>query len=392
MLSNRFQSTNKVNLNSGVAILKYNFEPLTYDYVIVNGVEYDNLYWEVNDDRAYTDENSSLFNGITYELGKDKELFYYSIYKDGFTVETVDFYRDGSVSKHATGLVGARWKVEKWHPNGVYKEISYIWCGNEVAYKKWDENGNLIDKRKWKEDICICASETMKKEICSQKMTEEECLNMQKYLKDYILQEAVLDKEDIKCIAGVDLAYWQEEDGEHAVCCIALVDCNTHKVIERVHSAGIIKFPYIAGYLAFRELPLVLETAGRLSIKPDIYMFDGNGILHPQMMGIATHASFFLQRPTIGVAKSYYKINNTEFIMPDVKAGSFTDIVIDRQVLGRALRTMDNVQPVFVSSGNCIDLDSAVTLVMHMVGPESHIPIPTREADIDTHKARQKNK
>lgn len=67
-----------------------------------------------------------------------------------------------------------------------------------------------------------------------------------------------------------------------------------------------IECPYIPGFLAFRELPLVIKTAKLLECKPDIYMFDRNGYLHPRHMGIATHVSFYLNAPTIGVAKTYY--------------------------------------------------------------------------------------
>ncbi|GAB6088102.1 hypothetical protein JCM11672_33740 [Alkaliphilus crotonatoxidans] len=89
-----------------------------------------------------------------------------------------------------------------------------------------------------------------------------------------------------------------------------------------------IEVPYIPGYLAFRELPLVQEAAKKLSNQPDIYMFDGNGYLHHRHMGIATHASFFLKRPTIGVAKSYFKIQATDFEMPKNEVGEYTYIRI----------------------------------------------------------------
>ena len=65
-------------------------------------------------------------------------------------------------------------------------------------------------------------------------------------------------------------------------------------------------------------------------------------------MGIATHASFHLEKPTIGIAKSYLKIKNTEFIMPENTVGAYTDIVINNEVYGRVLRTRKDVKPVFV--------------------------------------------
>ena len=66
----------------------------------------------------------------------------------------------------------------------------------------------------------------------------------------------------------------------------------------------------------------------KLESIPDIYMFDGNGYLHPRHMGIASQDSFYLNKPTIGVAKTYYRADKkTDFIMPDIQQGSYTDIV-----------------------------------------------------------------
>lgn len=67
----------------------------------------------------------------------------------------------------------------------------------------------------------------------------------------------------------------------------------TKQIIEEVEYWGQIDVPYIPGYLAFRELPMVIEAVKKLRCEPDIYMFDGNGYLHYRHMGIATHASFY---------------------------------------------------------------------------------------------------
>lgn len=215
-------------------------------------------------------------------------------------------------------------------------------------------------------------------------------LEIQNNFRDKINLSNSFELSEIKTIAGVDLAYWKNENQEeYAVCCIVVVDYITHEVIEKKQFSGRIEVPYMPGFLAFRELPLVLEAVGELDTKPDIYMFDGNGCLHPRNMGIATHASFYLNTATIGVAKTYFRVNNTNYTEPDSEAGSFTDIVIDGEIYGRALRTHDNVRPVFVSAGNNISLDTATKITLNMTDKESHIPIPTRLADLETHEQRR---
>ena len=56
---------------------------------------------------------------------------------------------------------------------------------------------------------------------------------------------------------------------------------------------------------------------------------------------------------------------------------------------GCALRTHAGVKPVFVSVGNGISLDTASKLALALTGPESHIPAPTRLADLETHLRRE---
>lgn len=220
-------------------------------------------------------------------------------------------------------------------------------------------------------------------------MNEQEFLDIQNSFREKINLTDSFKIDDIKTVAGVDLAYWTKDGQEYSVCCIVVVDFVTHEVLEKQQYSGKIEVPYIAGFLAFRELPLILETVKKLAIKPDLFMFDGNGFLHPRHMGIATHASFYLNKATVGVAKSYYRVREgLDYSEPDISAGSFTDIVCDGEVYGRVLRTHDGVRPVFVSAGNFISLDTATEITMKLVGKDSHIPVPTRLADLETHTAR----
>jgi len=196
--------------------------------------------------------------------------------------------------------------------------------------------------------------------------------------------------KDLKYIAGVDLAYWKESEKEYAVCSIVVIDFFNKNTIETKSLHQEISVPYVPGFLSFRELPLILNTYKLLEYKPDIIMFDGNGYLHYRHMGIATHASFYLKKPTIGVAKSYLKIENINYDMPDNEVGSFTDIIINNEVYGRALRTQIDVKPIFVSIGNWIDLNTTTSIVMKLISKESRLPIPVRLADIETKIMRKK--
>lgn len=213
--------------------------------------------------------------------------------------------------------------------------------------------------------------------------------SQQNELRKRISLQNNLSEDQIKLVAGVDIAYWGENNKEYGVCCIQVFDFCSKKLVEQVDYMDEITTPYISGFLAFRELPLILEAVKKLKTNPNLYMFDGNGYLHKRNMGVATHASFYLEKPTIGVAKTYYKIENTDFIMPENRTGAFTDIVIEGEVYGRALRSRKDVKPIFVSCGNEIDLDTATKITMHFIEKDSRLPIPTRYADLATHQARK---
>ena len=221
--------------------------------------------------------------------------------------------------------------------------------------------------------------------------TLEEKLNtIQSTLRTKIDLNNKFQLDEINLVAGVDIAYWSDHDVDYGVCCIEVLHYLTKEIIEQVEYVGKIEFPYISGYLAFRELPLILKTVKKLKSNPDLYMFDGNGYLHSRHTGIATHASFYLEKPTIGVAKTYLKIKNVDYNMPENKIGVYTDIVIDGEVYGRTLRTRKDVKPIFVSCGNWIDLDTATKITMHFVEKDSRLPITIRYADLATHEARRK--
>lgn len=220
--------------------------------------------------------------------------------------------------------------------------------------------------------------------------TEQNYISLQQEMQTKIDFTNLVDLSTVKTVAGVDLAYWKVDGQEYAACCIVILDFKTKEVIERVHSADKITVPYIPGCLAFREIPLFLSAYDKLSSAPDLLVFDGNGYLHPRHMGLATHAGILINKPTIGVAKSYYKVQEVDFVMPDEEAGSYTDIRINEEVYGRVLRTHTGVRPIFVSVGNRIDLETATEAVKKFVTKESHIPMPTRLADLMTHEVRKK--
>jgi len=149
--------------------------------------------------------------------------------------------------------------------------------------------------------------------------------------------------------------------------------------IERASAVVPLEFPYIPGLLSFREIPALLAALGKLRKMPDLLFCDGQGYAHPRRFGLATHLGVLLERPTIGCAKSVL-IGGHEKLGP--KAGSSAELVDPKngERIGAAVRTRDGVNPVYISQGNRVSLETAIRLTL-AVSDGFRIPRPTREAD-----------
>jgi deoxyribonuclease V len=181
--------------------------------------------------------------------------------------------------------------------------------------------------------------------------------------------------DNIEHIAGVDVAL--DLVNNMAWAAIIVYDFPSLNEVERNHDSAPLVFPYVPGLLSFREAPVILKALARLEHDPDVIFFDGQGIAHPRGMGIASHLGLWLDKPTIGCAKS--RLTGTYEEPPNVK-GAHTPLNAHHKVIGAVLRTRVNVKPIFVSPGHKIDLNTAVDLTLQCCDGYK-IPKPTRQAD-----------
>lgn len=135
-------------------------------------------------------------------------------------------------------------------------------------------------------------------------------------------------------------------------------------------------FPYVPGYLGFREVPSLLKAWELIPDKPDLLVLDGQGILHPRQMGIASHFGVLEQHLTIGCAKNSL-FGKYETLGLQKYAAS--PIYGHGGIAGYALRTKDGVQPVYISPGYGINVPQSLAVIRKCVG-RYRIPEPTRLA------------
>jgi deoxyribonuclease V len=173
----------------------------------------------------------------------------------------------------------------------------------------------------------------------------KEAVALQRQLASFVEKGPRLGK--VELVAGADISYNRFSKIIYAG--VVVVRMKDAEVIETSGVIGETNFPYIPGLLTFREAPTVLQAFAQLKCEPDAVLLDGQGMAHPRRIGLAAHLGLWLDRPTVGCAKSRLI---GEFVEPNREAGSHTDLVDKGEVIGQVLRTKTGVQPLFVSESS----------------------------------------
>ncbi len=184
-------------------------------------------------------------------------------------------------------------------------------------------------------------------------------------------------------IAGVDAAF--SDDEVFAAAC--LFRCTDLALIEQAHTVQKLRFPYVPGYLSFREGPAINAAINKLRTRPDVILVDGQGIAHPRGAGIASHLGVMLNVPAIGCAKTRLIGDYKE---PSMKKGKWSKLEYDGRIVGAVLRTRDGVNPLYISPGHRVDLESSIRIVLACTG-KYRIPEPLRCADTLSKKSKSFN-
>ncbi len=203
-------------------------------------------------------------------------------------------------------------------------------------------------------------------------VSPQEAIELQKTLASEVISNKPIDIASVKLVAGVDVSV-KENVSQAAVVILRYPEL---EVIETVLAKRPTPFPYIPGLLSFREGPVLEETFQNLKNEPDVFIFDGMGIMHPRRIGIASHMGVWLQKPTIGCGKTYFLGTYDE---PAQERGAWSLVHHKGDVIGAVLRTRPNVKPVYISPGNLADLPTSLDLVLRCT-PKYRLPEPIRQA------------
>ena len=171
-----------------------------------------------------------------------------------------------------------------------------------------------------------------------------------KEIKQNILKGISLkdDFEDIKTIVGFDLAF----KGQKILCAAVVLDYETFEVLETTDIEIEEPMPYSPQMICFREGPAIIEAYKNLETKPDILILDGNGSINPKVIGVANYVGVLTNKPCIGVSS---KLVSGRLDVDNV--------IYDDKLTGKALKSKDFANPIYVSPGHKVSLESATEII-----------------------------
>lgn len=162
-------------------------------------------------------------------------------------------------------------------------------------------------------------------------------------------------------LGGADVSNTRFDPAKRVHAALVTLDAKTDAVLAIATESRRADFPYVPGYLGFREVPALFAAWARLSVKPQLVLVDGQGMAHPRGFGLACHLGLVFGVPTIGVAKSLLVGEGA----PGPEVGDTAPITWKGAVIGTALRTRRGASPVYVSVGHRVSLATAAAIVLN---------------------------
>ncbi|KAL6874026.1 hypothetical protein ACP4OV_014108 [Aristida adscensionis] len=197
----------------------------------------------------------------------------------------------------------------------------------------------------------------------------------------------------LKYIGGTDISFLKE-DPSTACAAVVVLDADTLEVVHEEFDVVRLQVPYIPGFLAFREAPILMGLLEKMKTNahhfyPQLLMVDGNGLLHPRGFGLACHLGVLANLPAIGIGKNLHHVDGLN--QSEVKRQLEEDENCDKELIsltgqsgtqwGMAMRSSPgSSKPIYISVGHRISLDSATAIVKLCC--KYRVPEPTRQADI----------
>jgi deoxyribonuclease V len=203
-------------------------------------------------------------------------------------------------------------------------------------------------------------------------ITPDQAVKIQQQLRQEVITQD--DFGAVNYVAGIDVGF--EENGAITRAAVAVLTYPELQLCDQAIARRPTSFPYIPGFLSFREVPAVLDALEQVKTIPDLLLCDGQGMAHPRRFGIACHIGLLTNTPAIGVGKSRLVGTHEE---PLDERGAWVPLTHKGDLIGVVLRTRPKTKPLYISVGHRISLESAIAYVMGCT-TKYRLPETTRHA------------
>jgi|SRR3989344_3812635 len=144
-----------------------------------------------------------------------------------------------------------------------------------------------------------------------------------------------------------------------------IIVCNKdYEVIDRAYVFEKVKFPYIPGFRNYRELAPMINAFEKLNERPDVIFVPAEGIMHPRL-GLSSHYSLSTGIPTIGISNSLIDCETEG-----------DNVLKNGKKVGKILVSKEKSNPMYISPGNSISVDSTLKVTNSLIKPPHKLPEP----------------
>ncbi|MFP3254840.1 MAG: endonuclease V [Thermoplasmata archaeon] len=154
--------------------------------------------------------------------------------------------------------------------------------------------------------------------------------------EENIKKKISLNDRDFDKIVAIDVSY----EGRNAFISSIVVDRN-FSLLKKYVKITNVDFPYIPTYLSYREGRAIIRTIDEEAL----YVLDGQGILHPRGIGLATYVGILKNVPSLGIAKS-----------------RLVGEIIEGRIYLNGLQVGWKIGKYHISPGNLISLEKSIEL------------------------------
>ncbi|KAH1213020.1 Endonuclease V [Glycine max] len=215
--------------------------------------------------------------------------------------------------------------------------------------------------------------------ILREKLITEDCFAWK-------LQAGSKEEEALRYVGGVDISF-SKDDPSRACGTLVVLDFHTLQVLYQDFSLVTLQVPYVPGFLAFREAPVLLQLLEKMK--------RSNNPFYPQVLGWPVILELRPISQQLGLERI---TRNTEYLhhvdglthsrvrellgAEENCSEDFINLVgCSGHIWGVAMRsTQGSIKPIFISIGHKISLQTAIMIVQMTC--KYRVPEPIRQADI----------